>query len=519
MKKIFLSYSSKTKKCVETLYNDLSDLPDYELWIDKKLSGGQQWWDEILANIRTCDLFIVALSQELLDSEACTRERNYATRLGKHILSVVVNNNFKLNLLPAELKIKQSVSYYPERYEGLKLANAINSFPPLDSLPEPLPEPPEMPISYLDELAVTISSSSRLSFEAQATILVKLKEKIHIRDEWDDVIALFQKMKERDDLFNKIGNQIDDILKNAKTELKSGAITVHSKEHTVFLGDATDDLEQECKGVKSYLNQYGIDVLPNTAYSLEPEKFRLATESDVAQCSVFVQLLSACTGKKPADLPKGYLQLQYDIARNSGKPVRQWRSPHLDIASIQDHDHRALVSGGEVRAESIEEFKKAIKELVLKPPPVKKSVNLDAVVFVNMEKKDEEIADKVCHELSRHGIDYTMPCFTEDDPSEIRRDLEERLTESNGIIIIYGNSKALWVRRQITESRKILKNEAEKHLVAICECPPEDKDPVNLFYQNIQVLDLKKGMDGDRLDKEIVLFIDSILKQKQKENA
>ncbi len=444
-KKIFLSYSSKTNKSVEVLFNDLSKFPDYELWIDKKLSGGQQWWDEILVRIRACDIFILALSQESNDSVACTLEYTYARSLRKHLLPVLVGDNVKMNQLPSELQTVQFINYCnPDRSETIALINAIISFPPAEALPNPLPDAPEVPIQ--------------------------------------------------------------------------------SKERCVFLGDVAHDLEEERTSVKSYLNQYGIYVLPNTCYTLdqtlEATSLSLCTEKDLADCAVFVQLLNARPGKKPADSPKGYLQLQYEIARNSGKPLFQWRSPYLNMSSIQDEEHRLLVSGDTVRAEGIEEFKRAVKDFILKPSqvkpqPVKKPANLNALIFVNMESSDRPLAEKVCDELKRQGVGYSRP-LASGDPSDIRSDLEVNLLECDGLIVIYGSSTAVWVRRQLLECRKMLsKRDKPIQAFAIFEGPPEEKSSIECMFPNLQLLDLRKGIDDFHLNREISAFIDGL----EQENA
>ncbi len=55
--RIFISYSSKDRAIVGKLAEDLSAL-GHDLWYDKELSrtGGQSWWDNILAQIRDHDL-------------------------------------------------------------------------------------------------------------------------------------------------------------------------------------------------------------------------------------------------------------------------------------------------------------------------------------------------------------------------------------------------------------------------------------------------------------------------------
>ena len=247
---------------------------------------------------------------------------------------------------------------------------------------------------------------------------------------------------------------------------------------------------------------------------------RLYTEQDLSECAVFVQLLNGRSEKKPEDSPNSYLQLQYEIARNSGKPVFQWRSPYLDIAIIQDQEHQLLVSGDKVRAEGIEEFKRAVKDFILKPPqvkplPVKKPANLNALIFVNMTSLDRPLAEKVCDELKRQGVGYSRP-LASGDPSDTRSDLEVNPLECDGLIVIYGSSTTLWVRRQLLECRKMLsKREKPIPAFAIFEGPPEEKSSIACMFPNLQLLDLKKGIDDFHLNKEISAFIDGL----EKENA
>ena len=58
---IFISYSSKNRDLVRTLAADLKAL-GHDVWFDVELTGGQLWWDNILDQIRGCDLLIAALT-------------------------------------------------------------------------------------------------------------------------------------------------------------------------------------------------------------------------------------------------------------------------------------------------------------------------------------------------------------------------------------------------------------------------------------------------------------------------
>jgi hypothetical protein len=87
--KVFISYRSNERPLVEKLSKDLEAF-GHQVWYDKKLTGGQEWWQEIISQIYQCDLFVAALSPKSLASEPCSLEREYARRLNKRILPVVI---------------------------------------------------------------------------------------------------------------------------------------------------------------------------------------------------------------------------------------------------------------------------------------------------------------------------------------------------------------------------------------------------------------------------------------------
>jgi predicted nucleotide-binding protein len=73
MAKIFLSYSRVDLAFAQCLSSDLEKL-NHTVWLDQELSGGQPWWEKILASIRGSDFFLFLLSPSSLDSQACKRE-------------------------------------------------------------------------------------------------------------------------------------------------------------------------------------------------------------------------------------------------------------------------------------------------------------------------------------------------------------------------------------------------------------------------------------------------------------
>jgi hypothetical protein len=246
---------------------------------------------------------------------------------------------------------------------------------------------------------------------------------------------------------------------------------------TVFLAEATDDLDAQRDAVQRYLEQAGVRVLPVTLYSRTPAAFQQALDSDLAQSTLFVQLLSGVLGKKPPDLPQGYVRLQCERARALGLPMLQWRSPELDCTAIQDAEHRALLEGETVLATRLEELKLTIVQRACCPPTPSPTRPINALVFVNAEAEDDTLAQEVGEFLARNGVASVFP-LRGGQPSEVRQDLEHNLLYCDGIIVVYGSIPLLWVRQQLVYCLKqAFRRDQPLKVFAVYEGPPEPKTP------------------------------------------
>ena len=130
MAKIFISYSRDNQAIARDLADDIGALGN-SVWFDEELTGGQAWWDQILATILDHDLFVFVLDPESLNSAACVLEYEYAAKLGKPILPVMVSDEVNENLLPTALAKLQYVDYKEQNRRALRrLAKALNTVPP-----------------------------------------------------------------------------------------------------------------------------------------------------------------------------------------------------------------------------------------------------------------------------------------------------------------------------------------------------------------------------------------------------
>ncbi len=171
---VFVSYSSRDRAPIEPLLRALRRAHE-QVWFDEELGGGEAWWRTILDEIRACDVFVVALSKNMLESKACQAELRYAQDLGKPILPVQVGplDNMRINLLAH----MQMIDYRdPDVESGIELVSSVHARRAMSpALPDPLPEEPPIPFAYLMRLASTISDPSSLNAQQQATLVAELK--------------------------------------------------------------------------------------------------------------------------------------------------------------------------------------------------------------------------------------------------------------------------------------------------------------------------------------------------------
>ena len=211
----FISYSRQSQALAKTLAQDIEALGT-TAWFDQEISGGRSWWDQILSEVRRCDVFIFALDSQSLTSTACKREYEYAAALGKPILPILMSDNVSTDLLPAALSQIQFIDYrVQDRQSGIRLAKALTSIPPAGPLPNPLPEPPQVPLSYLASLTERVESPSTLNYEEQTLLLADLRRSLRDPANVEDTRQLLEKLRRRQDFLAVFGEEVEEMLRTS----------------------------------------------------------------------------------------------------------------------------------------------------------------------------------------------------------------------------------------------------------------------------------------------------------------
>lgn len=267
---------------------------------------------------------------------------------------------------------------------------------------------------------------------------------------------------------------------------------------TVYLAEATDDLEELRDDVRRYLDQAGYRVLPRSLYPNDPDGFALAVRSDLGESSLFVQLLSPFPGRKLDGTACRRVAMQHKLARecklvsDEPLPILQWHVRGLDTRQVADAKHRDLLEGPDVMATDIEEFKAAVVRRLERPRKPPRDTTDDLLVFVNWADSDHPLAAGVKQELDKRSISYVEP-IPGDKPETIRKDLEQNLTECDTLILIFGASDPLWVKSQLLLSRKMMGRRTQPlKIIGVYEGPPpENKNDLGIKLSNVNLHRLK----------------------------
>lgn len=204
---VFISYARKDRELVQVLARDI-ERAKQQVWLDDDLTGGQDWWDTVLAQIRGCRLFIFVLTPDSIRSKACLAELGYASDLARSIVPVMVRD-VAVRLAPLSISRAHIVDYRERTADSaVDLTNALAGSPSAGPLPVPLPEPPTLPASYATSVHDQIGADS-LTLPQQGSILMELKAHLRDAEERDVVLELLRDLRRRSDITELVALEID----------------------------------------------------------------------------------------------------------------------------------------------------------------------------------------------------------------------------------------------------------------------------------------------------------------------
>ena len=125
MSYIFVSYSRKDKNIIDELVEGLQSA-GYEVWTDRNILGGTLWRHQIVTKIEGCDVFILTLSSNSINSDNVRKELDLAANSGKKIIPVDLET----------VTIPQEMQYQLVGLQRIDLVNHHGIKPLLNTLGE-----------------------------------------------------------------------------------------------------------------------------------------------------------------------------------------------------------------------------------------------------------------------------------------------------------------------------------------------------------------------------------------------
>jgi hypothetical protein len=245
---LFISYSSQDRLTVDALTNALRR-GQQQVWFDQELGGGDAWWNKILEQIRACEVFVVALSNNWLQSKPSQSELRYANALNKPILPVKIGAVDSMRVNP--LAALQIIDYQnPTVDAGIQLVTAVHALRSTPvPLPDPLPEEPPVPFGYIMRLGNTLAEKE-ISPQQQLQLLVELRSGLD--EDGDDpsarsdIAQLLRMLRLRHDVTYRTRSEIDNVLASIESSETPDAMAQPTPATTA--GDGSTTLTQPSTG-------------------------------------------------------------------------------------------------------------------------------------------------------------------------------------------------------------------------------------------------------------------------------
>lgn len=210
MPTLFVSYARADQAIVLSLVSELREL-GYDPFFDQNLTGGQRWWDVLLDRILDAHGFLPVLSEEYRKSEACHLEALWAQNLRVPFVPIDLGQ-IGPELCEPFIAEANWVRYsLDDRGSVARLARALAAMPP-SQRPDPLPDRPAIPISYLAATEQEIRKSPALTIERQLVIIATLRAKLGTNED-TSARTLLAELRGRQDITYSNALDIDGLLR------------------------------------------------------------------------------------------------------------------------------------------------------------------------------------------------------------------------------------------------------------------------------------------------------------------
>ncbi len=277
--------------------------------------------------------------------------------------------------------------------------------------------------------------------------------------------------------------------------------------HTVYLAQASYDLQEARDAIRRELEQRGHGVLPDGEIPLGPG-LRDFVSGQLARAEMSIHPVGANYGLIPEAEDESIVELQYELAKQRGKQPGfervVWLPRGLDLRADDGRQAefvKRLRDGAdlELLETSIEELKATVLEILDRPRPGPEAgVQGDGArpprVYLVYDRQDAEGARELDDWLFSRGYDVLTPLM-EGDEREVHEEHRQSLLTCDAVLIYCGEASERWLREQLREIDKApgYGRAAPLRVQAVYMAPPRSDSKERFRSHTVQVL---AGYDG-----------------------
>jgi hypothetical protein len=283
----------------------------------------------------------------------------------------------------------------------------------------------------------------------------------------------------------------------------------------IWIAEPTDDVIDQWEAMVEAIRQAGADTRPLGLYTYprsSESEFLACLRTDLGSANLFVQLLGQLQGGRPKGGSMSFTALQSAIASDLVKrrqlALLQWRSRDIKLENVADEGYRQLLTGA--IACGFEEFRQRVLmsiQNLRQPSPAEKPLGEaeeSLAICISASKSDQDLGRRVRDILVDLGADaLTAPTEPTPDqtPTDFNSQLDEVMTGSEGVIIVYGQTGPAWVQAQYVRARKVLALRRKGVWGALLDGPPRDKPEAGVASRNLMMLDCRDGPQRQHIER------------------
>jgi hypothetical protein len=293
-----------------------------------------------------------------------------------------------------------------------------------------------------------------------------------------------------DDLAHEMCALLEELAPQAPTAAEA------APRFSVFLAETTSDLREQREILRRDLQQHGYIVLPDRPLPYETGDVQAAVREALKGCRMSVHLFGGKYGLVPEGGVQSLLELQNELAMERARDGRfcrlLWIPPNVEVVDDRQravldrlrNDPR-LEEGADLLETFLEDFRTLIHtrlEAAAAPPEMPAAAPAPAPaaaagqvssVYAIYDQRDADPARPWTDFLFDQQLEVLHPIF-DGDEADVREYHEENLRTCDGVLLFFGSTNEVWVRRKLRELQKSAGYGRTKPApaVAICVLPP-----------------------------------------------